>query len=184
MGIGEIITIYVMFFFVIILLGFLFGVPDMRNAFRDWFRKFRFKRHNVIRSMILRPNKSSHISMRRIDEHGTFHVGSAIYNVDPERVVIDSDGYGFGVWEEGNGEQLDFYGVSDKNTSSAHLADAAVQLALASQDNDPLMKEILKWAKYAAYAAGAAAIMGIVAVYLLWNLGGGLGTGTSTGITV
>ncbi len=167
---------YVSLMIHLITLGVLFFVQDVKLGLRNFVKKrFRLKRTNSIYATIIKPNKSKESNFFKIDDKGTFKLNDATYNVNHQKSVTGEDGYPTGVWEEGNGTQLDLYGTADKDRSSAHLQDAAIKMALAAGDQNPFFETLQRTLKWILMASIGAFVAAALALYLVWNLGGGIG---------
>ncbi len=127
------------------LIGMVFVFPDLRRAVSKW-RKQRWgiKKREMLMVTMLNKNKSSTTHLVKVESgKGLFSIDGredAKYTVNAELITINEDNFATGVWESGNGSQLDLYGIAQKDFTNAHLNDAALKMAMAASDAGPIFE--------------------------------------------
>ncbi|KKN65092.1 hypothetical protein LCGC14_0484800 [marine sediment metagenome] len=175
--------------FLNLLLGgsvFVFG--DLRRYVKMWYKqRFKYKKTEMIEAMMLQPNKTITRDFYKIDGKGVFKTkkdDDASYALNTKRIMMNEGGFPTGVWEVGNGTQLDLYKVSGEDSTSAHLQDAAIKMALAAQSAGELFKLLESMAKMSRWTfIGVLVMSGVLAlaVVILFQMAGDVSVMTGSG---
>ncbi len=126
------------------LIGMVFVFPDLRRAVSKW-RKQRWgiKKREMLMVTMLNKNKSSTTHLVKVDAQGLFSIDgmeNAKYTVNAELITINEDNFATGLWETGNGTQIDLYELGKGEFTNAHLNDAALKMAMAASDAGPIFE--------------------------------------------
>ena len=164
----------------VFLVGMVLVFPDLRRAVGKWFRqRWRIKKREMLFVTMLNKNKSSTTHLVRVDSSkGLFSIDgmeNAKYTVNAELVTINEDNFATGVWESGNGSQLDLYGIAKKEFTNAHLNDAALKMAMAASDAGPIFELnvfLRRWVPILIGISGIFAAAMIVTALIVFEMAG------------
>lgn len=190
---GMVIAIYMVavisIFINMIFAGSVMVFSDLRRYVKMWYQqRFKYSKTKIIEAVILQPNRTALRGFFKIDQHGAFKPDKkedATYTLDKERTVINEGGFPSGVWEKGNGTQIDLYGLSANDRTSADLLDSAIKMAIAAQGVGELFEQMQKLAKLSLWTflgvlvlAGVVAIVAVVVFQMAGDVSAVVGGGT------
>ena len=168
--------------------GSVFFFPDLRRYVRMWYKqRFKYRKTEMVQGFMLQPNRTITVDFYKVDDKGSFKTkkdSDASYALNTERTLMSEAGFPTGIWEVGNGTQLDLYAESGKERTSAHLQDSAIKMALAAQNAGELFKLMESMVKLSRWTfIGLLVLAGVSAlsVVILFQMAGDVSVMTGSG---